>query len=295
MVRISNLGRVGVWSGRLKRVPTQEALADATHYERLGYGALWIPESPAGKDVLTFAAVLLGGTVRIPIATGIAIIWARDPVAMMNASRTLEDAHAGRFILGLGISHRSTAEMRGHSYQRPLASMRNYLEEMDAAPYDGEVMAPAPPRVLGALGPRMVKLAADLTDGILPFLSTPTHTYRSRQALAGDQLLAVEQAIVLGRDMTEARAVARANLSRFLGWVSYRRHIERMGFSEEDLDAGGSNRLVDALYAIGDETAIARRLEQHFDAGADHVCIQVVPSDETTERESLQALAPAVL
>jgi probable F420-dependent oxidoreductase len=276
-------------------VSTRDALAAATHYEGLGYGALWVPESPAGKDVLTFAAVLLGGTSRIPIATGIAIIWVRDPVAMMNASRTLADAYADRFILGLGVSHRSTAEARGHSYERPLAAMRRYLVAMDAAPFEGAATDRPAPRVLGALGPRMIELAAELTNGILPFLSTPEHTFRSRQILADDQLIAVEQAIVLSSDITEARAVARADLSRFLGWVSYRRHIERMGFDDDDLAGGGSDRLVDALYAIGDEAAIARRLDDHFDAGADHVCIQVVPSGENSERSSLEALAPAVL
>jgi probable F420-dependent oxidoreductase len=283
-----------VFSGRLKQLPNRDALAAAAHYESLGYGAIWLPESPAGKDVLTFAAVVLGGTTRIPIATGIAIIWARDPTAMMNAARTLVDAYADRFILGLGVSHRSTAEARGHAFQKPLAAMRSYLEAMDAAPYEIDPAIPVL-RVLGALGPRMIELAAESTDGILPFLSNPEHTHRAREVLAGRQLIAVEQAVILSTDLAEARSVARANLSRYLGWVSYRRHMERMGFRESDLADGGSDRLVDALYAIGDEAAISRRLDDHFEAGADHVCIQVVPTGGNTEQATLEALAPAVL
>ncbi len=288
------LGTVGVWSGRLQRLPTPEAIAAVTEHEDLGYRAVWIPESPGAKDVLTFAAVLLGASRKLVVATGIAIIWVRDPVAMMNASRTLADAFPGRFVLGVGVSHRTTAEMRGHHYARPLATMRSYLEAMDAAPFDGHPPGSIAPRLLAALGPRMTALAGELADGVHPFLSTPEHTLRAREIL-GDKLIAVSQAIVPSTDARTARSAARMNLRRFLAWPNYRRHLLRLGFDEDDLLDGGSDRLVDSVYAWGDAAAIRGRVEEHLSAGADHVCLQVVPVDGGDELTTLRALAPALV
>ncbi len=288
-----HLGTVGVWSGRLQRLPTPEAIAAVAEYEALGYGAVWIPESPGAKDVLTFAAVLLGASQQVVVATGIAIIWVRDPVAMMNAARTLADAFPGRFVLGVGVSHRTTAELRGHDYVRPLASMRAYLESMDTAPFDGHPPDRPAPRLLAALGPRMTALAGELADGVHPFLSTPDHTHRAREILGPGKLIAVSQAIVPSTEADTARAAARENLRRFLAWPNYRRHLHRLGFDDDDLADGGSDRLVDSVYAWGDDAAIRLRVEEHLSAGADHVCLQVIHV-EGDEPSTLRTLAPAL-
>lgn len=289
------IGRVGVWSGRLQRQPTSEAIAAVAEYEELGYGSVWIPESPGAKDVLTFAAVLLGASRKIVVATGIAIIWVRDPIAMMNASRTLADAFPDRFVLGLGVSHKSTAEMRGHVYQRPLAAMRAYLEAMDGAPFDGHPPDQPAPRLIAALGPRMTSLAGELTDGVHPFLSTPDHVARAREMVGAEKVICVEQAVVPSEDASIARAVARDNLRRYLVWPNYRRHLRRLGFDVEDLADGGSDRLVDALYVWGDDATVRGRVEQHLSAGADHVCLQVIAIEGKDELTTLRRLAPALV
>ena len=289
-----NLGRVGVWSGSLQRRPTAHALDLVGEWEELGYGAVWVSESPGGKNALTFSAVLLGGSTTIRLATGIANIWVRDPVAMMNASRTLTDAFPGRFLLGVGVSHRSTAVLRGHDYRTPLSSTRAYLEAMNAAPYDGHPGSDPSTTVVAALGPKMVALAGELADGIHPFLSTPNHTAGAREVLGPDKLIAVEQGVILTTDRDQARAAARTNLERFLKWPNYRNHFRRLGFDEGELVDGGSDRLVDALYAWGGEDAIAARIAEHLAAGANHVCLQGI-SGPLDEEVTLRELAPALL
>jgi probable F420-dependent oxidoreductase len=286
------LGSVGVWSGGLQRRPTTEALAVVAELEALDYRAVWIPESPAGKDVLTFAAVLLGSSRSIVVATGIANIWVRDPVAMMNAARTLSDAYPGRFVLGVGVSHRSTCEMRGHTYEHPLAAMRDYLMAMSEAPFDGHPPQEGAPRLVAALGPRMTTLAGELADGVHPLLSTPEHTRSSRQTLGAAKTIAVEQGVILATEPETARAAARQNLRRFLAWPSYRAHFRRLGFDEADLSDGGSDALIDALYAWGDTEAIRARISDHLSAGADHVCLQAIPTAHADELDTLRALAP---
>ncbi len=291
----TDVGTVGVFSGRLQRRPTTEALDLVDEWAGLGYGSVWIPESASAKNVLTFAAVVLGGTKRIVVASAIAVIWNRDPTAMMNAGRTLADAHPGRFVLGMGVSHRNSASRRGHDYHRPLQAMRSYLEEMDAAGYDGHPPDHRAPRVLAALGPRMTALAGEMTDGAHPFLSTPDHTATVRENIGPGPLVAVEQGVVLTEDTAAARKAARKNLERFLQWPNYRRHLLRLGFDEPDLAEGGTDRLVDALYAWGDEGAVERRVAEHLAAGADTVCLQIIPGGPIDEEEALRLLAPAVL
>lgn len=289
------LGKIGVWSGRLQRLPIVDARSLVTEWEELGYSAVWISESPSARDVLTFAAVLLCGSRSITVATGIAVIWNRDPTTTMNATRTLAEAHPGRFVLGVGVSHRTSVEGRGHRYAEPLAAMRSYLLDMDEAPFDGAPAALRAPRLVAALGPRMTRLAGDLADGVHPFLTTPAHTATVRKALGPGPIVAVEQAVLLSEDRHDARAAARSNLERFLRWPNYRHHFLRMGFTERDLEGRGSDRLVDALYAYGDGTAVERRVAEHLDAGADHVGIQVVPVGEMGEAEVLRKLAPLLL
>ena len=277
------LGLVGAWSGRLQRRPTSQAIDVVNELEELGYRSLWIPESPFGKDVLTFSAVLLGASASMTLATGIAITWARDPAAMMNAARTLGDAHPGRFLLGVGISHESTALARGHNYQRPVDTMRNYLRGMHDANFDGHGPEWTPPVVIAALGPKMLQVAAELADGAHPFLATPEDR----------GLLAVEQGVILGSP-EQAHEVARENISRFLEWPNYRRHFERLGFDDTDFADGGSNRLLNSVFVIGDQTAVQERIQEHLDAGADHVCLQIVTNDMDEETNAYRHLAPAV-
>jgi probable F420-dependent oxidoreductase len=288
------LGRVGAWTGRLQRRPTEEAIEVVNELEELGYRSVWIPESPFGKDVLTFSGVLLGASTSITVATGIAIVWARDPAAMMNAGRTLGDAHPGRFLLGIGISHESTAAARGHDYRRPVHAMRDYLQAMSAADFDGYGPQWTPPVLIAALGPRMLGVAAELADGAHPFLTTADHTHAAREVLGPDKLLAVEQAVILGTG-ADARSAARENLTRFLAWPNYRRHFERLGFGESDFADGGSERLIDAVFAIGDEADVERRVQEHLDAGADHVCLQIVANDFDEELTAYRRIAPASL
>jgi len=288
------LGRVGAWTGRLQRRPTGEAIEVVNELEELGYGSVWVPESPFGKDVLTFSAVLLGASTSITVATGIAIIWARDPAAMMNAGRTLGDAHPERFLLGIGISHESTAVARGHDYRRPVHAMRDYLQTMSASDFDGHGPQWTPPVVIAALGPRMLQVASEFADGAHPFLTTADHTHSARQALGPDKLLAVEQGVILGTDV-DARSAARENLTRFLGWPNYRRHFERLGFDETDFADGGSDRFIDAVFAIGDEESVERRVQEHLDAGADHVCLQIVTNDIDEELAAYRRIASATL
>jgi len=293
-VKLQHLGEVGAWSGRLQRRPTGQAIEVTTELEELGYPSLWVPESPFGKNVLTFAGVLLGASTRIIVATGIAIVWARDPTAMMNAGRTLGDAHPGRFILGIGISHPSTADGRGHRYDQPISTMRSYLQQMHDADFEGHGPEWTPPVIIAALGPRMLRTAAELADGAHPFLTTPDHTREARETLGPDALLAVEQGVVLAHP-DKARAAARSNLTRFLAWPNYRMHLLRLGFTEEEFIDGGSDRLIDALYALGDEDAVRRRVQEHLSAGADHVCLQVVTDDMDEELAVYRRLAPALL
>jgi probable F420-dependent oxidoreductase len=285
---------VGIWSGRLQRRPTGEAIETVNELDELGYSSVWVPESPFGKNVLTFSAVLLGASADITVATGIAIVWARDPVAMMNAGRTIGDAHPGRFVLGIGISHESTTLARGHDYRRPVESMRSYLQEMRDAPFDGHGPSWTPPVLIAALGPRMLDVAAESADGAHPFLTTPQHTRLARETLGPDRLLAVEQAVVLAGG-ADGPSIARENLARFLAWPNYQRHLLRLGFSEEDFGDGGSDRLVDAIYAIGDEEAVRHRVLEHFEARADHVCLQVVGDDDEAISTAYRELAPALI
>jgi probable F420-dependent oxidoreductase len=287
------LGRVGAWSGRLQRRPTGQAIDVVNELDDLGYRSVWIPESPFGKDVLTFAGVLLGASGQITVATGIAIVWARDAAAMMNAGRTLGDAFPGRFLLGIGISHETTARARGHDYAKPVEFMRGYLERMRDAEFDGAGPTWTPPLIVAALGPRMLQAAAELADGAHPFLTTPEHTATARETLGTDALLAVEQGVALG-EPDQARAAARENLTRFLAWPNYRRHLLRLGFDETDLAEGGSDRLLDGLFAIGDEDTVRRRVQEHLDAGADHVCLQVITSDMDEEMAVYRRIAAAV-
>jgi len=290
-----NLGRVGVWTFQLELQPAAKAQEAAAEIEELGYGALWIPEA-LGREAFTHAALLLGGTRRIPVATGIANIWGRDPMAMAAAQKTLAEAYPDRFLLGMGVSHAPMVGMRGHDYTRPLTAMREYLDAMDRAPFMAMPPAVEPERVIGALAPKMLALAAERTDGAHPYFVPPEHTRRARAALGPKKLLAPEQAVVLERDPGVAREIARAHMQMYLQLPNYVNNLRRLGFSDDDIRDGGSDKLVDAIVAWGDVGAVADRVRAHHEAGADHVCIQVLPREATAMPiAEWRALAAALL
>ena len=277
------LGRVGVWSW-LPASGLDQAVEAVAELERLGFGTFWFPESPASFDI---ARALLGGTTSLVVATGIVSIWKHPPGEAAAAHRELAAAHPGRFLLGLGVSHAFLLEGQ---YRRPLAKMREYLDELDAA----QPPVPASERVLAALGPRMLELARERSAGAHPYLVTPEHTRRAREILGPDRLVATEQAVVLETDPVRARELARQHLAIYLGAPNYTNNWLRLGFGEDDLAGGGSDRLVDALVAWGDAGAIRRRVAQHHKAGADHVCLQVVTGEFRAPLEEWRTLAAAL-
>ncbi len=289
------LGAVGVWTAALDVLPAAQAREAAAELEELGYGAIWIPEA-VGREAMTNAAMLLDATRTVVVATGIASIWLRSATAAAAAQHTLSEAHPGRFLLGLGVSHRPMVEgVLGQSYHRPFSAMSAYLDAMDGA----LVLAPAPEvppaRVLAALGPRMLRLSAERAAGAHPYLGTPEHTRQAREILGAGPLLLPEQGVILERDPSRAREIARANLGIYIGLANYANNWRRLGFEEEDLLSGGSDRLIDAIFAWGDLAAILERLREHLDAGADHVAVQVLrPSLAEVPREEWRELAPAV-
>ena len=274
----ARIGRLGVWTVLLDQWPAGHGAALAREVESLGYGALWIPETAVSKDVYAHAAMLLGATERIVIATGIANIWARDPVAMRNGERALAEAYPGRFLLGLGVSHEPAVKRRGGLYEKPLQHMREYLDAMDRARYAGPEPAEPAGRVLAALGPRMLALAAERTAGAHPYFVPVEHTAFARKILGPVPLLAVEQAIVLETDVETARATARTHMSGYLRLENYANSLRRMGWSDADL-AGPSDGLVDAIVAHGAIDELISRVRAHLDGGADHVCVQVLNED----------------
>jgi probable F420-dependent oxidoreductase len=260
------LGSVGIWSIGLRGRDAQSAAA-AAELEELGYGTLWFPAgAPHGFEI---ARSLLAATTSVIVATGILSIWTQPPAEVVEGFGSLEQFAPGRFLLGLGVSHGPFVDRNAPgTYQRPLETMRDYLDALDAVPVDR--------RMLAALGPKMLELAATRTLGTHPYLVTAEHTARLRLALGSGPLLATEQAVVVETDPATARAIGRAHLAGYLSLPNYVNNWLRIGFNETDILEGGSDRLVDALVAWGSPEQIAGRVREHHQAGADHVCIQVL-------------------
>ncbi len=287
-------GGVGIWTFALDQLPIGAAQEAAGELDELGYGTIWLPEA-VGKDPLVHAGLLLSATSTIGVATGIASIFTRDAMAMTAAHNTLTEAFGDRFVLGLGVSHQPMVEgMRGHRYGRPLTAMRTYLEAMDQALYLGAASTETPRRVIGALGPKMLALAASHADGAHPYNVTPAHTADARRILGADKWLAPELAVVLETDPAVARAAGRDHLAIYLGLVNYTNNLRRLGFGDDDFADGGSDRLIDALVPWGDEATIAAAVAEHHLAGADHVAVQVVVPDGTVPRAEWRRLAEAL-
>lgn len=274
-------GTVGLWTGALE-AQEPAALGDvAAQVEELGYASLWFGEA-WGREALTQAALLLTATSRLRIGTGIANIYARDAAASANGGRLLAAASGGRFVLGLGVSHKPLVErMRGHDYASPIETMEAYLDAMDAAPYMSAGPAEQAPRVLAALGPRMLTLAATKAAGGHPYLVTPDHTRSARDTMGEGPLLVVEQAVALVDDEEEFVRRAHDHLNIYTGLANYRNSWRRQGFDDDDFVRGGSRRLKDAMVVWGGEDEVAERVQEHLDAGADQVLLQVLGGDIT--------------
>jgi probable F420-dependent oxidoreductase len=291
-----SLGRIGVWSFALESLTAAEEREAVAQIESFGYGAIWIPESVESREAFSHAAWILSSTERTIVATGIASIWARDATAMANGWRMLSDAYPARFVLGIGVSHRGSVARRGGRYERPYSAMREYLDAMDEAASSTPEPEVPPRLILAALGPKMLGLGAERAHGVHPYFVPVEHTAFARQRLGPGPVLAVEQTVVLESDASGARRIARAFALDYLQTENYARNLKRVGWTDADIAGQGSDALIDAVVAWGDVDRIAVRVRQHLDAGADHVCVQVVSQDELDPCLSqLGKLTPALL
>jgi len=275
-----DLGKLGVWYFT-EGSPASAAAEIAQRIEALGYSALWIPET-VGRHPLAHAAWLLANTKKLNIATGIASIYNREPGVTVAAQHTLAEQSDDRFLLGMGVSHVPLVEgVRGLTYGKPVATMRKYLEGMDASIYTGPKHQQPPKRVIAALGPKMLELARDMCTGAHPYFTSPDHTLMARDILGPEPWLCVEQKVIFETDPGKARALARTIAQTYIGLPNYRNNWLRMGLSEADLENEGSDKFIDATFAWGDVNAIKTRINEHFQAGASHVCIQPVNPNGT--------------
>lgn len=286
------LDGTGIWSGQLRYGDAAEAAAWASELEELGYSALWIGD--VGGDLFASSENLLGATTTATVATGILNVWLRTPEEAASEHARLVGEHGPRFLCGIGVSHRPLIDRVAEpgTYQKPLATMTEYLDGLDAA----STPLAVEDRLMAALGPKMLELARARTAGTHPYLVTPELTHSAREGVGPDRLVASEQGVVLETDPAKARDIARLHLSMYLGLPNYANNWKRQGFTEDDIADGGSDRLVDALVAWGDEAAIAARVQDQRDAGADHVCIQVLTDDPRAfPADQWRALAPALI
>ncbi|GAA3488310.1 MULTISPECIES: LLM class F420-dependent oxidoreductase [Streptomyces] len=283
-------GRLGIWHGALRSPEPQDPLelTDAvTELEDLGYGTVWSGGNPSLDDV----APLLEATDHLKVATGIVSIWQHTAEDVAATAAAYERRYPGRFVLGLGVSHDALAPQ----YARPYSAMTAYLDALDRA----ATPLPAERRILAALGPKMLKLASSRAVGAHPYLVTPAHTAQAREALGPDAFLAPELTVVLNPDLAEARTTARAMLARYLALPNYTNNLLRLGFTEADFADDGSDRLLDALFALGDEDRVRAKAEEFYAAGADHLALQALPPAGAPvgalPREEWRALAKALL
>lgn len=289
-----DMGRVGAWVWDLVTAPAPHIREAVRAIEDMGYGAVWFPES-RGREAIALSAILLAETSTIKVAPGIANIWARDASAAAGAAMALGEAWPERFMLGLGVSHASSVGARGHEYLRPLTRMEEYLDAMESAVFVGPRPDAPVPVVLAALGPKMLRLAADRTTGAHPYFVPVSHTAFAREIIGPDVFLAPEQAVVLDTDADRARATARGHMEHYLLTDNYRRSLLRLGWAEADLESGGSDALVDAVVSWGSADEIAETIAAHHQAGADHVSIQVISQSEGVPLAELEELAGVLL
>lgn len=290
------LGRIGIWTGVLDAVPSAEAQRVAGRLEDLGFPTLWIPET-VGRDPFVTATLLLSATSTLRIATGIANVYARDAVTMANTQRSLEEAFPGRFLLGLGVSHHHLVDrVRHHDYSKPYSKMVEYLEQMDAAVFRAVGPEQRPGTVLAALGPKMLQLAGERASGAHPYFTPVEHTAQARGILGDGPILAPEQMVVLEPDRDKALEIARKGMAVYLRAPNYVNNLKRFGFTDDDMVDGGSERLVEAIVAIGGIDGAIERVQAHLAAGASHVCVQALGANPlAVPEEAWRDLATALL
>lgn len=288
---MTGLSGTGIWSSNLRYGDAAEAAESAAELESLGYSALWVPD--VAGDLFGALENLLAATKDVTIASGILNLWLHTPEESAAAYARLTADHGDRLLVGIGVSHAPLIDRKAPgTYRRPLQQMVEYLDGLDAA----DPPLPVGARCLAALGPKMLRLARERTLGTHPYLVTPEHVARARESLGAGPLVAPEQGVVLETDPEAARAIARQHLATYLQLPNYFLNWERVGLTEDDRADGGSDRLVDALVVWGDEAAIAERVQAHRDAGADHVCVQVLTADPAAfPRQQWRRLAPALL
>lgn len=300
------LGNIGVWapvdgpisffedekSSELGPVSATRLAAFALRVEALGYSTLWMPEA-FGRNSFVVSSWLLANTTKLQVATGIVSIYSQDPIATRGAADALNEQSGGRFLLGLGVSHREAVEgMRGHDYGKPVSAMRSYLDAVGKAPYLAAPPAEPTPIVIAGLREKMIALSGEQALGAHTYNVTPDHTAKARSILGPDKLLCVEQPMILETDPSQARRIARAELELYLGLNNYRNSWRDLGFSDEDLANGGSDHFIDTLVAWGDEDALRARIDAHLNAGATQVCIKALAPDGSTDMRILNRLAP---
>jgi probable F420-dependent oxidoreductase len=285
-----DFSKVGIWSADLRFGDRGEAAEAAAELEELGYGALWFPDG--GGPVFDAARNLLAATRETVVATGILNLWMHEPAEVIDGYASLNGDFPDRFLMGIGVSHAPAIDQMREpgTYRKPLAAMKAFLDELDSG------TPPVPPerRVLAALGPKMLDLAAERTGGVHPYLVTPEHTRIAREAVGGDRLVLPEQTVVLCSTREEARSSAEGWLRDYLSLPNYANSMLRLGFTQEDVDTV-SDRLFDAIIAWGDEEANKARVDEHIAAGADQVCVQVVTGKQELPREQWRRLAPALI
>jgi probable F420-dependent oxidoreductase len=285
----AKLGSVGVWSGTLRRGEPGAILQAVAELEALGYGTIWFPggEHAGLADLIQG---MLAATRQVVVATGIVNIWTHPAAEIAAEHHAITQAYPNRFLLGLGISHQRVVEGAGLTYEKPLQKMRSYLDELDAAP----TPVPVDQRILASLGPLSLKMARERSCGTHPYFMPVEHTRIARQAVGANKIVAPEQMVVLETDPERARAIARPAMDRYLHAPNYTSNLLRLGYTEDDIANGGSDRLVDALIAWADPPSIAQRIREHHAAGADHVCVQVLtqtPQDLSAAMDGWRQLA----
>lgn len=290
----ARLGRVGAWTFAFDSLQAPDVRQAIGEIERLGYPALWVPEGGASREIFAHLSLLLAATRDVTVCSGIANVTARHAEAMAGGVRTLADAYGARVVLGIGIGHQTTAGRRRQEWEDPVGRMAEYLDAMDAARMGPDPEVPAR-RLIAALGPRMLRLAASKALGAHTYFVPVEHTAHARELLGPDPVLAVEQTAVVSSDAGVAREVARDWAADYLALPNYANNWRRLGYGDE-LDDGGSDRLIDAAFALGDVSTVADRVRRHLDAGADHVCIQVISgTDDDVCLPALRDLADALL
>ena len=293
------IGKIGIWNF-FDQQSTAQISDIVKELEAMGWPAIWIPEA-MGRDSMVNASLILSATTKLKVATGIAQLHARHPMTMAASQKSLSEAYNNRFVLGIGVSHEPfVAGIRGLSYEKPLTQTREYILAMKEAPYVAPEPSQVPPLLVAALGPKMLALSAELADGAHPYNTLPVHTEQARKIIGKDAFLAPELKVILETDPEVARTAARNSIGFYMELPNYVNNFLRMGFSEEDIETV-SDKFVDGLFAWGDMDTIKDRIQQHLDAGADHVAIQVVPTnnENRAERqmpmEEWKALAEACL